>query len=214
MRRCGDWCREREHRDGGIPHWRRLAVGVLVLMLGACAAPRLRPDGKPARRKGATRTLLAAQPAWSLSGSLAISDPDGGRGALEWSQDGNDFSFEVNAPVTGKTWTLTGNDGHVELTGLRAGTIVGDDAATLLERELGWKIPVSQLAAWVRATRVPGKSGLVFRADGLPAELVQDGWKIEYHEYLLDRQPAMPRRIFAGNGDYTVRLVVQDWHTP
>ena len=194
---------------------RWLAIGVLVLVLGACAAPRLRPDATLLAVQEQRERMLAAQPAWSLSGRLAISGPqDGGSGSLEWSQDGDGFRFSVNAPVTGKTWTLTGNDGHVELAGLRAGTIVGKDAATLLERELGWKIPVSQLAAWVRAMRAPGKSDLVFRADGLPAELAQDGWRIEYRDYMLDRQPVLPRRIFASKGEYTVRLVVQDWHSP
>lgn len=195
--------------------WRNPALAVVLLLLASCAAPRLRPDALRMSAQEIRERILVAQPAWTLRGRLAISGPqDGGSGSIEWSQDGGGFRFTVNAPVTGKTWTLRGNDGHAELEGLRGGTIVGDNAAMLLERELGWQVPVDELAHWVRATRAPGKAELVFRADGLPAELLQAGWKVEYPDYDASRQPALPRRIFASRGEYKVRLVVQRWESP
>ena len=195
--------------------WRNLALAGVLLLLASCAAPRLRPDAQRMSAQETRERTLAAQSMWTLRGRLAISGPqDGGSGSLEWSQDGSGFRFTLNAPVTGKTWTLSGNDSHVELEGLRAGTVVGDNAAILLERELGLQVPVAELAHWVRATRAPGKAELVFRADGLPAELLQAGWKVEYPDYDESRQPALPRRIFASRGDYKVRLVVQRWDSP
>lgn len=192
--------------------WRKPALAVVFVLLASCAAPRLRPDAQRMSAQEIRERTLAAQPRWTLRGRLAISGPqDGGSGSLEWSQDGGSFRFTVNAPVTGKTWTLSGNDSHVELEGLRDGPIVGDNAAIMLERELGWQVPVDELAHWVRATRAPGDAELVFRADGLPAELRQAGWKVEYPDYDASRQPALPRRIFASRGDYKVRLVVQRW---
>lgn len=194
---------------------RRLAVALLAVLLASCAAPRLRPDAGLMAGQEQRERVLGAEPAWSLSGRLAISGPqEGGSGSLVWTQDGADFRFAVSAPVTGKTWTLSGNRDHAELSGLREQPVRAPDAAGLLQRELGWKVPVVELAAWVRGLRVPGPARVVFREDGLPAEFVQNGWKIEYRDYDTARQPALPVRIFASNGDYKVRLAIQHWDTP
>lgn len=194
----------------------RLVACVLGLAwLAGCAPQRIRPDAALMAAQEQRERALAAQPAWTLKGRLAVSTPqDSGSGSLEWHQDGDHYRFTVNAPVTGKTWTLEGDATRAELTGLRAGPVHGGDATALLERELGWKVPVAQLAAWVRAARAGTRGELVFRADGLPASLVEDGWTIEYPDYLEGSMPALPRRVFASRNGYRVRLVVERWQTP
>jgi outer membrane lipoprotein LolB len=76
--------------------------------------------------------------------------------------------------VTGKTWTLAGTPSHAVLTGLRPQAIEGDDARALLERELGWQVPVAGLVDWVRGMRAPGTANIGFRPDGLPAAIIQN----------------------------------------
>ena len=193
----------------------RIAAALLVLLLASCAAPRLRPDAGLMAGQEQRERALRAESVWSLSGRLAISGPgEGGSGSLQWTQDGAGFRFAVSAPVTGKTWTLSGDAGHAELSGLREQPVHAADAAGLLQRELGWNVPVAELVDWVRGLRVPGPAKVVFREDGLPAEFVQNGWKIEYRDYDTARQPALPVRIFASNGDYKVRLAIQHWDVP
>lgn len=199
-------------KAGGI----RLALAACVMVLAACAGPRVRPATAPdpqrledqARREQA----LAAVPDWSLRGRLGVSDGrDGGSGALEWSQHGDTFRFSVHAPVTGKTWTLSGTPTHAVLTGWRAQAIEGDDARALLERELGWQVPVAGLVDWVRGMRAPGAAHIEFRPDGLPAAIVQHGWRIEFLDYDRSREPPLPRRLFASSGERKVRLAIREW---
>lgn len=186
---------------------------VLFVLVAGCAAPRLRPDAATLMVHEQRERAIAAQPAWGLNGRLAVAGPDeGGSGSLTWTQDGANYRFSLNAPVTGKTWILSGDAQRAQLEGLRAQPVLGADAATLLERELGWQVPVDELAAWVRGVRAPGRADLLFRADGLPAELVQAGWKVQYLDYDLSQEPPLPRRIFASRGEYKVRLVVQRWN--
>lgn len=193
-------------------HPSRFAV-VLLLLLAGCAAPRLRPDASLLSAQEQRERVLAAKFAWTLNGRIAISGPqDGGSGSVEWAQNGDEFRVTMNAPVTGKTWTLSGNDQHAELEGLKGGTVSGENAAVLLERELGWRMPVVELTSWVRAIRADGKSEIVFREDGLPAQLMQAGWKIEYLDYDENQQPPLPKKIFASREGYKVRLVVQRWN--
>ncbi|HEY0180702.1 MAG TPA: lipoprotein insertase outer membrane protein LolB [Dokdonella sp.] len=194
---------------------RRAAFGLGVLALAACAGPRIRPgaaDAAALARQDAREHALAAHAAWTLSGRLGVSDGrDGGSGTLEWQQDGAAFRFSVHAPVTGKTWTLSGDAGHAILEGLRERAVEGRGAAELLERELGWRVPVAELADWARGMRAPGAARIEFRADGLPATIEQNGWKVEFLDYDLGRAPPLPSRVFASSGSYKVRLAVREW---
>lgn len=194
---------------------RLAALAFLSLFLVSCATPHVRPDADLMSAQDQREQQLMAISDWSLQGRLALSGPsDSGSGSLDWQQKGVDYRFTMQAPVTGKTWTLSGNGQYAELTGLQAQPVKAGDASTLLNRELGWKVPVVELAYWVRGLRAAGPADVVFRPDGLPAEFRQDGWLIEYREYDETREPALPRRIFASNGEYKVRLAIQRWDLP
>ena len=192
--------------------FRRLAGCAFVLALAGCAAPRVKPDADLLAGQSAREKALAAQSGWQLQGRLGVSDGrDSGSGSLQWRQDGDAFRFSVHAPVTGKTWVLSGDAQHAVLEGLREQPVAADDASRLLERELGWHVPVVELTHWVRAARASGEARIEFRADGLPAAIEQDGWKIEYPDYDSAHQPPLPRKIFASRGSYRVRLAVSEW---
>ncbi|MGA9422683.1 MAG: lipoprotein insertase outer membrane protein LolB [Rhodanobacteraceae bacterium] len=188
---------------------------ILLAGLAGCAAPLVKSDRAHLAVQNAREHALAAQTRWRLEGRLAVSDGHGGgSGTLDWRQDGDRFRVEVHAPITGKTWTLSGDDSHAVLSGLRAKPIAGTDAAELLERELGWHVPLANLASWVRGARATGAAEIRFRADGLPAEIDQHDWKVEYRDYDSASRPALPSRIFASRDSYHVRLSVRRWSLP
>src|SRR5262249_18765980 len=96
--------------------WTRARASALVacaLVLAACATPpRVKTDDAMLARQGERERALANQPSWQLAGRLGVSNAkDSGSGSLQWKQDGDAFRFSVHAPVTGKTWVLTG-DAH------------------------------------------------------------------------------------------------------
>lgn len=202
-----------------MPRGARLPLlAACMLLVAACAGPRVRPDGAQdpslLQRQVAREQSLSVLSEWSLRGRLGVSDGrDGGSGTLEWTQRGDAFRFSVHAPVTGKTWTLSGTPSHAALAGLRPEVIEGVDARTLLERELGWQVPVAGLVHWVLGLRAPGPANIEFRPDGLPAAIVQDGWRIEFLDYDESREPPLPRRLFASNGSRKVRLAIREWST-
>lgn len=192
-----------------------LIIVAMAALLAACAAPRVRTDVQGRSNQDQRENQLATRSNWSLQGRIAVSAPgDSGSGSLDWQQQGEHYNISVHAPVSGKTWTLSGDDSGVRLSGLRETPSEALDASALLEKELGWKVPVADLAWWVRAMRAPGKAEIAFREDGLPTEIRQHGWVVEFRDYLPGIAPSMPRRIFASNGRYSVRLIVQQWQMP
>ncbi|MGA9343349.1 MAG: lipoprotein insertase outer membrane protein LolB [Rhodanobacteraceae bacterium] len=199
---------------GGSFDFRGGILLALLLGIAGCAAPLVKSDSAHLEAQDQRELALAAQLDWRLEGRLAVSDGhDGGSGTLEWHQQGARFEFEVHAPITGKTWKLMGDPTHAVLSGLAARPIVGDNAAALIERELGWHVPVARLTAWVRGARAEGSATMTFRGDGLPAEIVQAGWTVRYADYDVALSPPLPTRIFASRGPYHVRLSVRHWST-
>ena len=85
------------------------------MLLASCAAPRLKPDSSLLAAQAQRERELSVHSRWSLAARLAISGPqDGGSGSLAWAQDGSEYRFAVSAPVTGKTWTLSGDGERAE----------------------------------------------------------------------------------------------------
>ena len=198
--------------------FRLCGAAVSALVLAACAqAPvRREADDGLLKAQAAREAALAAQPDWSLSGRIAISDGhDGGSGRIDWSQHGSDFDIRLSAPVTRQSWRMVRKDGHVRLEGLEGGTREGDDAQALLQQTLGWIVPVDALASWVRGARAhPATARMQFAQDGSPALLSEQGWSVEYRAWDASGALPLPQKVFATSGDDRVRLSVDRWNPP
>ena len=191
------------------------AAMLLVTLLPACAPVTPRPPtvGNEATQ-AAREAELARLSNWSFSGRLAVSQGgDGGNARVEWRQDGADFDIQLSAPVTRQSWRLRQTAGQVRLDGLQGGSREGTNAEAMLQEATGWRVPLIAMAAWIRGVRAPGPSDMSFDAYGLPATIRQQGWSVEYRGWQADA-PALPQKVFARQGEATVRLVVERWHQP
>lgn len=191
-----------------------LAV-MLVLLVAACAPVQMKGNSHLLAAQAAREKTLAGRDHWKLRAHLGVSDGEhGGSGTLIWEQNGKQFSFTVRAPITGRSFRLTGGPGGAKLEGLDRGTVRGADAQALLARVLGWRVPVKPLHDWVRGVRAGGTDAdavLRFGGDGLPSLLEQDGWTIEYRGWYTQTHPMLPRKVYASHGDYHVRLSIRSW---
>lgn len=193
----------------------RRAVGwvALLIAVAACTGPVRRIEQEPGLAAQAQREAeLGAAEDWSLTGRLAVSDGrDGGSGRIEWRQRGERFTIDIRAPVSRRTWRLTGSPGRATLEGLDGGPRSGTDPESLLQREVGWSVPFADLKAWSRGLRGSGRAEIDFDAAALPHRIRQRGWTVEYRGW-DDSEPPLPTRVFASNGLRRVRLVIERWH--
>ncbi len=197
---------------------RWLILALAMVTLSACAPVRIKGDSGTLAMQAAREQALATRDHWVLRAHLGVSDGhDGGSGTLTWERDGDRFIFTVRAPITGRSFRLSGGPEGAVLEGLDQGPVRGADAGRLLDRVLGWHVPVGPLHDWVRGMRAPagGTPALLrFGENGLPSLLKQDGWTVEYRDWYADRDPALPRKVYATHGDYRVRLSIRDWTMP
>lgn len=174
---------------------RWIAVATLVL-LSACAG-----------RRGAIDVGEAADH-WRLEGRLAVSDGrDSGTGSVTWEQDGEYFMIGLRAPVSGQSWRLSGDGSLCTLEGLKPYPLSGSSPEALLERELGWHLPVAPLRAWLRGRPAHASVPVQRDAAGQIIGFVEQGWSISFSQFREGR----PVRITARNPPYQVRLAIKSW---
>jgi outer membrane lipoprotein LolB len=190
-----------------------LAVA-LPLLLAACVPPvRMKGDAGLLDAQLAREKTLAHADHWVLQGRLGVSDgKDGGSGSFSWTQNGDRYEFVLRAPITGKSFRLSGDAAGALLEGLDRGPLRGPDAEALMRKALGWAVPLGDLRAWVLGLRADsGPAELDFGVDRLPSLLQQDDWTVDYREWDTARTPPLPTKVYAERPPYKVKLSIDSW---
>ena len=161
----------------------------------------------------AHKQQLSSLDGWQINGKVGIRAPkDSGSGTLFWLQRQDYYDIRLSGPLGRGAARLTGRPGAVSLEVANQGRYEAPDPETLLEAQLGWKLPVSHLVWWVRGLPAPdSKSTLTLDGDSRLSNLVQDDWQIEYLSYSEQNGFWLPERMKLHGKDLDVTLVVKDW---
>ncbi len=199
-----------------IRQLRRFLAAILPLVLLAACAPavRIKPTVGLLQAQAAREQALADAHHWTLNGRLGVSDgQQGGSGSFSWTQDGDRYAFVLRAPITGRSFRLSGGPAGATLDGLDTGPLHGPDAEALMRKAIGWEVPLHDLRAWVLGLRADsGPAVLSFGENRLPSLLRQDGWSVDYRAWDMSREPPLPVKVYAERPPYKVRLSIESWH--
>lgn len=194
---------------------RALLPGVCaaVLWIAGCAPAGIRAPAPDAAVLDRSESV-AAMRAWSFTGRIAVSfDGRAGTGHIDWRQDGPFYVIAVRAPIAGQSWQLSGDSTMAQIDGLGPVPRLGPDADSLLQREVGWTLPLAAVRDWIRG--VPHGPGAQVRrdGDGRPLEMADLGWRIEFRAWQppVDGLPELPQRIIARRGQDDVRVSISEW---
>lgn len=195
---------------------RNLLVPLLALLLAGCAGlgPReslegLGNAGQWQEHKG----RISLIDGWQISGKIGIRAPqDSGSGTLFWLQRQDYFDIRLSGPLGRGASRLTGRPDAVALEVAGQGRFEAASPEALVKEQLGWQLPVSNLLWWVRGLPSPGsKSQLSLDAQSRLARLEQDGWTVDYLDYVEESGFSLPARIRLEGHDLQVTLVIKDW---
>lgn len=184
-----------------------------VIVIAGCAPARTRAP-MPETAALARSESVAALRAWSFTGRIAVSFAGrAGTGHIDWRQDGPFFVIAVRAPIAGQSWQISGDSSMAQIDGLGPEPRLGPDADSLLQREVGWTLPLAAVRDWIRG--VPHGPGAQVRrdADGRPLEMADLGWRIEFRAWQppVEGLPELPQRIIARRGEDDVRVSISEW---
>ncbi|WP_095149131.1 lipoprotein insertase outer membrane protein LolB [Pseudomonas sp. Irchel s3a18] len=195
---------------------RHIIVFSFIALLAGCAGfgarESLEGQGNPAQWR-VQKQQLTALDGWQIDGKIGIRAPkDSGSGTLFWLQRQDYYDIRLSGPLGRGAARLTGRPGDVTLEVANQGRYTAPSPDALLEEQMGWKLPVSNLAWWVRGLPAPSsKSRLSLDADSRLASLEQDGWKVEYTAYTQQNGYWLPERIKLHGRDLDVTLVIKAW---
>ena len=153
---------------------------------------------------------------WGLKGRVAVRN--GGEAAtasLFWTQREDEYRLRAAAPLGRGAYLLEGRDGAALLRGPGQEVERAEDAETLLLRRLGWRLPVSHLAYWVRGLPSPALpvEALALDEENRLEALEQGGWVLQCQDYVGVEGRQLPRRLTlrSKGGSYSARLSIRRW---
>ena len=199
------------------------AALIATLMLSACASVPTSPGPSAGAESAwqARQTALAAIPAWTLAGRIAVNNDavnDSAPGAinisatLSWAQQSSDYRIDVVPPFGQGAIHLEGTrEGVVmQLPGGRQLSAASPDA--LLYAQTGLWLPISSLRYWVMGRPDPASAARKALDDtGRALWLEQSGWRIEFLRYSQVNGLDMPGKLLVTRSPMHLRLVIDRW---
>ncbi|MFW3616127.1 lipoprotein insertase outer membrane protein LolB [Billgrantia antri] len=188
-------------------------VSLALVLLAGCAAPGKAPEGERAGNQWqAQQERLEALDTWTLIGKAGLRTPQETTSAnLDWSQHPHYYRMLISGPFGSGRNLLEGREGRFTLTNAE-GRFEAPTPEALMRQQLGWSLPVSALADWIRGLPADHSDyQLDEDARGFPMRLEQDGWQIVYRDWAQVESLWLPRRMVMEYDDLQVTLVVTEW---
>jgi outer membrane lipoprotein LolB len=183
---------------------RWLSAIFAALIFSACStAPVVEPSA-------ATTVQVSGE--FVLNGRVAIRhNGDRQSAGLHWTHRRASDEILLLGPL-GQTAARVYRDGYGATLEDGSRRYQAEDAATLMEKVLGWQLPLDGLPDWVLARPQPGSAAEIEKdAAGRLARLRQSGWEIRYPRYAGETHESLPARLELQRADLQVQLLIDEW---
>lgn len=185
---------------------RWLCAAWLLLLAGCASVPPAPP-----------RPAQVDQAAFALTGRIAVRyDGERSSANVHWTHDAGADEILLLAPLGQTVARVARSMPQPEAPQFTLDTegkhYVAQDAESLTEQVLGWRLPLSGLRYWVFALPVPGAAFDSERAgNGQVRLLRQDGWTIRYTRYAGPTVDSLPLRMALQREGLQIQLLIDEW---
>ena len=202
----------------------RRAAGVLLAigaaLLAGCGTllelfPTERDSADPEAARQTHAEELSRLRSWSLHGTLAVrpAGGDASRVTMRWRQSPDSYLVRFMGPLGVGLFEVEGSATAVEARFPDGRRTSAASPEALLEREIGWSVPLRGLRYWIVGAPVPDVAPSKVELDdrGRLARLEQAGWTVVYERYgALDGLP-LPERVRFSNASVDATIIVRRW---
>ncbi|NNM58390.1 MAG: outer membrane lipoprotein LolB [Legionellales bacterium] len=195
-----------------------LPIG-LTLVLSACTsitpvAPPTATVAKPVSWSQRQQQLSTVT-AWNLQGAIGMQQNDKHWSAsINWQQEqASNYTIRLFGPFGAGATVLQGQPGQVSLvTNDHPQPVISTNPESLIAKETGWNLPVSNLYYWVRSIPAPGApSSITLDQANRLSTLQQAGWQINYLDYTTVNGLDLPSTIRLNSPNFSIKLVIKEW---
>ena len=187
----------------------------IVLIISACATQPI-PPTQPAANSAINQKYLATLAnikAFALKGRLGVvTQKQGFSGGIDWQHHAITDNIDVFSPVGGKVANIAKNPSGVTLTSQNGHSISAQDAESLTETTLGFRLPLSGLSDWAvgrpNTSKIDASS---WDEQGKLLTLKQDGWDIRFENYSDNNGVFLPNLIVLKSEKVNLKLLIEKW---
>mgnify|MGYP001608112043 CR=1 FL=1 len=189
-------------------------LSILVAMLAACATMPASQSAYNQKMSWQARSnQLKKIKQWTIQGAVAIQRSNQAESAyLTWQQHNNNYTLHLFGPLGMGAVNITGQPGQFTLKNAQGQILQAKSPESLIQQEMGWTLPVSNLYYWVRGLPVPNlKATKQFDEYHHLIKLNQEGWQINYLQYTGIKGIDLPSKLTLKNPKLSLRLVINQW---
>lgn len=149
---------------------------------------------------------------WDIRGKIAVkTDRKGWNASFNWLQKQDNYFLSFFGPLGANRISLEGNRSYAMLqTGNQ--NFEASNAEVLLQRRLGWYLPVNNIYYWVRGLPAPGPCHKILRnSEHETLFIEQQGWRVTYSAYQMINGHQLPTLIELENPKLFIRIAIYRW---
>ena len=193
---------------------RNTLLFAIALLVSACATQPI-PPSQPTTSTINQKHLasLVNIKAFALKGRLGVvTQKQGFSGGIDWQHQTSTDNIDVFSPVGGKIANIAKTPSQVTLTDQKGHKVSAQDAESLTETTLGFRLPLSGLSDWAvgrpNASKIEAAN---WDETGRLTALKQDGWDISFENYAMQNGVDLPSKILLKSEKVNLKLLVEKW---
>lgn len=188
---------------------------VLALGLQGCAQTPINTR-QPTQKANAAHLLKIAQiQHYTLNGRIGLQTTGQGfSGRLKWQHTRNNDDISLFSPFGGQVAQISKTDLAVTLTDDKGRSVSATNIQTLMNKQLGWHIPVDALEDWALGRPTAKSSSAIasqWDAQGRLQSFEQDGWAVKYKSYMQTNGYDLPSKLTLRKEDLYLKLLIETW---
>lgn len=150
---------------------------------------------------------------WKIQGAIAIHTTQQAVSAsLNWKQQNRDYLINLFGPLGLGAVVISGNAHAIRLKTANGKIMTAKTPEQLIQKELGWQLPISNLYYWTRGLPIPNQKSLKhFDRYHHLTSMTQDGWQIHYLQYTGINSIDLPSKIDLSYPALKIRIVISHW---
>ena len=195
---------------------RRVAAGALLAALAACAGLKPAPNAPAAESAGVQTNAVQTNSSYHGRFAVRYTDSNGVQrnayGNFDLQQQGENATLQLLNPLGQTMARVVASPSGATLELPDRPTQTAPDVQGLLQRALGFPLPIDGLRYWLKPAISPDSPAHTQTdpATGRMRQIEQDGWTIDYVAYADDAQTALIKRVNLRRADpaLDVKLVL------
>jgi outer membrane lipoprotein LolB len=156
---------------------------------------------------------LANISSWQIDGGISFKYSNETTMAnFVWQQTNDNYEITLYSLLDLFSMKLQGDENHVVFWKSATEQVEAKTPEKLMEKQLGWSLPLTNLRYWIRGLPAPNYSyQATFSNDQNLQTIEQQGWKISYQRFTQVGALNLPDKMLLRNGPIEVKIIIKNW---